>query len=194
MPLNRPFVIAERPALRACLASQPPLRPLPDAPHPTYAVTSLTAPFAVTAARRDPPWRDTLWHGRHRAGLMPRLIVYHENSLEGENKPIVSRGMMPFVDCLEDVYLAAPRLQRMLSKRRAASAIESFYDIPGIMSLADKIMDGKALIKKVVAIASAAHHVEVNALLLWLDVDAQIVGTWLDAYCWHRMDYVGWAV
>ena len=155
--------IANLPSLRACLASDS--RPLPSVPRPTYAVTSLTGPFAATAAARSPPWRDTLWHGRHKPALVPRLLVYHENSQDViHGRPAVKPEALPFVDCTVDTFHAAPRLQRMLAPRRAGM-FESFYNIRGTLGLSDNIMDGKALVKKMVAIASSAQHLPAHGAL-----------------------------
>ena len=49
-----------------------------------------------------------------------------------------------------------------------------FYALPGTRTLANRIMDGKALVRKVVAMAHAAAHLPDDALLLWLDVDTAL--------------------
>ena len=54
------------------------------------------------------------------------------------------------------------------------SRFNEIYDLPGIRSLSDEIMDGKALVRKVVAIAHAAAHLPDDAILLWLDVDTSL--------------------
>jgi hypothetical protein len=52
--------------------------------------------------------------------------------------------------------------------------IDELYSIRGARMLSDDIMDGKALIRKLVAIYHAASQLEDGTVLIWMDVDTRV--------------------
>ena len=145
----------------------------PDlADRPVFAVTSVTGPFARAIASRKPtPFMNTLWMSN--PAHIPPLIVYHEDRWDAAHgREKLDPATLPVAECYVDVFDAAPNLEAAL--RDESSNFNEIYTLPGIRSLSDNIMDGKALVRKVVAIAHAAAHLPDRALLVWFDVDTQI--------------------
>jgi hypothetical protein len=149
---------------------------------PVFAVTSLTGPFARALAGRPTPFMGSLWSSP--LENIPPLIVYNEDAWdEAHGREPLDATLLPVADCVVDVFDAAPNLHAAL--RANDSAFNAIYELPGIRSLSDDILDGKALVRKVVAIAHAAAHLPDGAILLWLDVDTSL-GRRLDAK-WVQM-------
>ena len=137
------------------------------------AVTSITSPAARHFRERG--WRDTLWGGPSLAAVPP-LIVYHEDAWDvAHGRARLDPALFPDLPngvCYFDVFDAAPAL--MASVTAADGMYEEFYALPHTLSLSDEIMDGKALVRKLVSIAHAARHLADGAVLLWLDVDTGV--------------------
>ena len=158
---------------------------------PVIAVTSTTSSWSQHAAARKEPWKRTIWADTR---FLPPLVIYHEDKWEkAHGRPPIDRAAFPkIVDahgnarptCFVDVFDAAPNLLPALlttHKRMHPKAagwyhrvFERFYSIPGTRTLSQQIMDGKALVRKMVAMAHAALHLEDGALVVWLDVDTGV--------------------
>ena len=137
------------------------------------AVTSITGPASLHFFERK--WKHTLW-GSASLESVPPLIVYHEDAWDALHGRVhLDPHMFPGLPngvCYFDVFQAAPKL--MESVVATDGMYEAFYAIPGTLSLSDTIMDGKALVRKLVAIAHAAVHLDDGDVLLWLDVDTNV--------------------
>ena len=137
------------------------------------AVTSITAPSAEHFAERG--WKDTIWGGPD-LSLVPPLIVYHEDIWDtGHGRHALDRSAFPNLPngmCFVDIFDAAPML---LDYVKNDPMWEAFYSFPGTLSLSEVIMDGKALVRKFVAISHAIEHAKSDGdIVLWMDVDVYV--------------------
>eukprot|EP01062_Namystynia_karyoxenos_P055758 TRINITY_DN46801_c0_g1_i1.p1 TRINITY_DN46801_c0_g1~~TRINITY_DN46801_c0_g1_i1.p1 ORF type:complete len:1162 (+),score=287.86 TRINITY_DN46801_c0_g1_i1:112-3486(+) len=140
-------------------------------------LTAVTGPFMAIARARG--WSGTLWDAgsseQRRKRRLP-LWVAHENQwdvLHGRDPLRATELPQPLPSCWFDVFEASPRLLAAL--RDPDSPLERIPRIPGTPSLSDTIIDGKALVRKVVAWIFAAQLLNPGTVLVWLDVDVTVL-------------------
>jgi len=134
----------------------------------TVFVTSSNSKFIQLRQRSE--FSHSLWQNR----IPYPLWMYHENTWEiayGRNP--LKKDEIPQSDCFLDVFEAVPNLLEFLQNE--GSYVNEFYKIDGVRSLSDSIMDGKALIRKVAAMAHAANQLPLGSHLIWVDVDTEFV-------------------
>lgn len=136
----------------------------------TVFVTSVTQPYIQGYKKRD--WEGTLWGPDSQPNIKNTLWVYNENTWDVmHGRPALKQSEVPVADCFFDVFDAAPGLLELVSDK---GRIDDFYRIPGVRGLSDRIMDGKALVRKLAAISHAAAQLPDGALLVWVDVDTRV--------------------
>eukprot|EP01065_Artemidia_motanka_P053550 TRINITY_DN9964_c0_g1_i1.p1 TRINITY_DN9964_c0_g1~~TRINITY_DN9964_c0_g1_i1.p1 ORF type:complete len:1116 (+),score=280.82 TRINITY_DN9964_c0_g1_i1:76-3348(+) len=142
----------------------------------TVFLTTVTAPFIRIAKARD--WEYSLWgrssrKNREENGIP--LWVANENKWDHHHgRPGITAADFPgSTECFFDVFDASPTLMNYLTD--PLSPVSRAPQIPGTLSLSDQIIDGKALVRKVVAWVFAARLLQPGAMLVWLDVDVSVV-------------------
>jgi hypothetical protein len=133
----------------------------------TIFVTTTSQPYMYGSKSRN--WENTIWGPDSGRNIKNKLWVYNENAWDKmHGRPELEEGFMPQVDCHLDVFDAAPGLMDLVSKK---NHIDDVYQVQGVRGLSDDIMDGKALVRKLVAINHAASQLPDGALIVWVDVD-----------------------
>jgi hypothetical protein len=116
---------------------------------PTIVITSTSSPYVTGLEARK--WDKSIWSSYGDSGLkyIP-LWVYNENTWDTlHGRPALQQSALPRADCFIDVFDTAPGLLDLVTT--VDSKIEQVYGIRGVHGLSPDIMDGKALIRKVLA-------------------------------------------
>mmetsp|Transcript_26525 Transcript_26525/g.64086 ORF Transcript_26525/g.64086 Transcript_26525/m.64086 type:complete len:584 (-) Transcript_26525:310-2061(-) len=133
----------------------------------TVLVTSSSATYIRLRKRVN--FEHSLWGKRSPYPLW----LYHENRWEElHGREPLEAGELPQADCFVDIFDAVSGLEEALTAEDGL--IDRFYRIDGVRSLSDSIMDGKALIRKVAAMAHAASELPDGSRLVWVDVDTSV--------------------
>lgn len=151
---------------------------------PTVFVTSTNAKFLDLVKRRG--YAHSLWERRADYPLW----VYHENAWEkNHGRTGITQKSFPYeADCLLDVFDAVPGLMANSEGRGArddggkSDLFDAFYRMDGVRSLSDNIIDGKALVRKVSALAHAVAQLPDGATAVWVDVDTKLERPFDDAF------------
>ncbi|GAB5369619.1 hypothetical protein AAMO2058_001420800 [Amorphochlora amoebiformis] len=140
----------------------------PNGEPPTIFLTTSTTKFMRMKKRFN--FSHSFWDSKSSYPVW----YFHENTWDNYNnrKPL-RESEVPNTSCFLDVFDSTEGLLSLLTTKD--SVIDELYKIPYILSLADTIMDGKALIRKVAAMAHAAHQLPDGAMMIWVDVDTKII-------------------
>jgi hypothetical protein len=133
----------------------------------TIFVTTTSQPYMYGSKTRK--WENTIWGPDSAQHIKNNLWVYHENTWDVmHGRPALKKEDIPRADCFIDVFDAAPGLLDLVTK---PNHIDDLYQVKGVRGLSDDIMDGKALVRKLVSIYHAASQLPDGALIVWVDVD-----------------------
>ena len=164
-------------------------------------VSSTSAHGLANAAKYRPPfWRTPLLpYGRAAASAPPLpLWLYTESSLKRRNgdtaaadaeDEIAGQVRNLTTACTVDLFDALPGLYEMLTS--PTSCIDSFYRLAGPVEPYTQgpmhLYSGKILVRKVASLWHAALANPAGSVVLWLDMDVEVMGELYAPVFWHWM-------
>ena len=164
-------------------------------------VSSTSAHGLANAAKYRPPFSRTplLPYGRAAASAPPLpLWLYTESSLKRRNgdtaaadaeDEIAGQVRNLTTACTVDLFDALPGLYEMLTS--PTSCIDSFYRLAGPVEPYTQgpmhLYSGKILVRKVASLWHAALANPAGSVVLWLDMDVEVMGELYAPVFWHWM-------